>query len=72
MITASNEVKTAQNKTNREVEDGNTKRAFQGIKTSRPREELLIYHTIGLQTIPKKTTALTYMYVVQQKCLGSY
>lgn len=37
MITASNEVKTAQNKTNREVEDENTKRAFQGIKTSRPR-----------------------------------
>lgn len=38
MITASNEVKTAQNKTNGEVEDENTKRAFQGIKTSRPRE----------------------------------
>lgn len=28
MITASNEVKTAQNKTNREVEDGNTKKSF--------------------------------------------
>lgn len=61
MITASNEVKTAQNKTNREVEYENTKRAFQGIKTSRPREEMLLYHTIGLQTIPKKNTTLTYL-----------